>query len=172
MRRSGRQEKGGRMRVDESAQTLVARVEETIDRHLADLRACLEQIGGKESALKKALGSMLGAAAGIYDGMRADDPVSRNLRDDYIALSTASVCYEMLHATALAAGNEKVAALALRHLEEYAGLVMSFGEILPHALVKELSREGKLPDNREAATRAVENTRRAWSSGPAVTMAG
>ena len=167
-----RQEKDGRLSVDVPAQQLVSRVEETIDRHLADLRTCLEEIGGKESALKMALGSMLGAAAGVYDGMRADDPVSRNLRDDSIALSTASICYEMLHATALAAGQEQVAALALRHLEEYAALVMSFADILPHSLVKELSREGKLPDDREAASRAVENTRRAWSAGPAVTIAG
>jgi ferritin-like metal-binding protein YciE len=166
-----RQEKDGRLRADDGAQRLVSRVEDTIDRHLEALRGCLEEVGGKESALKKALGSMLGAAAGIYDGMRRDDPISRNLRDDYIALSTASVCYEMLHATALAAGKEQIADLALRHLQDYAQLVMSVGELLPHALVKELSREGKLPDNREAAARAVENTRKAWASGPAMTPA-
>jgi len=166
-----RQEKDGRLRADDGAQRLVAHVEGTIDRHLEALRSCLEEAGGKESTLKKALGSVLGAAAGVYDGMRSDDPISRNLRDDYIALSTASICYEMLHATALAAGKEPVADLALRHLQDYAQLVMAIGELLPHALVKELSREGKLPDNREAAARAVENTRKAWASGPAMTLA-
>ena len=166
-----RQEKDGRLRADDGAQRLVSHVEETIDRHLEALRKCLEDVGGKESALKKALGSVLGAAAGVYDGMRSDDPISRNLRDDYIALSTASICYEMLHATALAADKQEIAELALRHLQDYAQLVMSIGDLLPHSLVRELAREGKLPDNRDAAARAVANTRKAWASGPAMTLA-
>jgi len=166
-----RQEKDGRLRADDGAQRLVSCVEETIDRHVKALRKCLEDAGGKESALKMALGSVLGAAAGVYDGMRSEDPISRNLRDDYIALSTASVCYEMLHATALAADRKAIADLALRHLQDYAQLVMSIGDLLPHSLVRELFREGKLPDNREAAARAVENTRKAWASGPAMTLA-
>jgi hypothetical protein len=70
----------------------------------------------------------------------------------------------MLHATALAAGDEEVAALALRHLEDYAVLQMQITRTLPHALVSELAREGKLPADREAAARAVENMLRVWTS--------
>jgi len=160
-----RQERDRRLRHDPDARALVARIEETVDRHLLDLKGCLRRMGGEESRLKNALGAVLGTAAGFYDRMRADDPISRMLRDDYIALSTAIVCYEMLHATALAAGDEEVAALALRHVEDYAPLVMGISDLLPHAIVRELAREGKLPPNRDdAATRAVVNTRRAWSS--------
>lgn len=160
-----RQERDRRLRHDSEARALVARIEETIDRHLLELKGCLRRLGGEESKLKNALGAVLGTAAGFYDRMRADDPISRMLRDDSIALSTAIVCYEMLHATALAADDEDVAALALRHVEDYAPLVMGISELLPHAIVRELSREGKLPPNRDdAAARAAENTRRAWSA--------
>ena len=154
-----------------AAGQLIARIEDTIDRHIEELEQCQQRLGADESALKKAVGAVMGAAAGLYDRIRQDDSVSRMLRDDYAALCFAIVCYEMLHATALAAGKRDIADLALRHLQDYAQLVMSIGDLLPHALVRELAREGKLPDDRDAAARAVENTRKAWASGPAMTLA-
>lgn len=157
-----RQKKDDRLQVHPESARLIAEIEDTIDRHLGALRACLTADGEKESGLKKALTSMLGAAAGVYDGMRSDDPLSRNLRDDYIALSTAIVCYEMLHTTALASGDAHVADLALAHLRNYTPFVMAITEVLPHAVVEELGRDGKLPLAHDAAERAVANTREAW----------
>ena len=158
-----RQKHDDRLNIHPDSARLVARIEDTIDRHLGALRHELRELGGEESVLKNAIGSILGAAAGIYNGMRSDDPVSRMLRDDYIAISTAIVCYEMLHTTALACGNETTAQLALAHLKDFAPLVMALSETLPHAVVEELSREGKLPGDRTAAERAVQNTREAWT---------
>jgi hypothetical protein len=158
-----RQKKDERLNIHPESMRLVAEIEETIDRHLAALRGCLAAEGEKESGLKKALGSVLGAAAGIYDGMRTDDPVSRMLRDDYIALSTAIVCYEMLHTTALASGDAHVADLALAHLRNYTPFVMAISEVLPHAVVEELGRDGKVPLAHDAAERAVANTKEAWT---------
>jgi hypothetical protein len=166
-----RQKHDDRLNIHPDSARLVARIEDTIDRHLGALRNALGNFGAKESmesTLKQALGSVLGAAAGIYSGMRTDDPVSRMLRDDYIALSTAIVCYEMLHTTALAAGHEATAELALAHLKDFAPLVMAISELVPHAVVEELSRQGKLPAAHEAAERAVENTRQAWMEGASV----
>src|SRR5215813_7465771 len=76
----------------ETAQ-LIARIEDTIDRHIADLRSALGRLGGSESALKRAVGAALGAIAGIYDQVR-DEAVSRMVRDDLAALNFAVACYE------------------------------------------------------------------------------
>lgn len=157
-----RQKKDDRLSKLPRAASVVSEIEDTIDRHLEALRRCLSRYGAGESTLKQAVGSVLGAAAGIYNGMRSDEPVSRMLRDDYIALSTAVVCYEMLHVTALAAGEQKTADLALEHLKEYAPLVIAITETLPHALVEEMGREGKLNIDHQAAERAVRNTKAAW----------
>ena len=167
-----RQKRDDRLLIHPESAQLVGRIEDTIDRHLGALRRCLGQLDTEESTLKKALGSVLGAAAGIYDGMRSEDPVSRMLRDDYIALSTAIVCYEMLHTTALAVEDEAVAAMALDHLRDYAPLVMAISETIPFAVIEELSREGKVPASHSAAEQSVQNTREAWTSGAASEAAG
>jgi hypothetical protein len=160
-----RQKHDDRLNIHPESAQLVARIEDTIDRHLGGLRHCLAGLGGEESVVKNAIGSLLGAAAGIYNGMRTDEPISRMLRDDYIALTSAIVCYEMLHTTALAAGQDTVAELALAHMKDFAPLVMRLGEALPFAIVEELSRGGKLQSDRAAAERAAQNTRSAWTEG-------
>jgi hypothetical protein len=159
-----RQKRDERLKIHAESLRIVESIEDTIDRHLGALRAQLTDLGGDESALKTALGSLLGAAAGFYDRMRSDEPASRMLRDDYVALSTAIVCYEMLHATAMAAGKPAVADLALAHLRDFTPLVMAITEAIPHLVVEELSREGKLPPDHAAAEVAARNTREAWMS--------
>lgn len=144
------------------ASRVIDRIEETLDEHIAQLKKCLEAMGTDESLLKKAVGTALGAVGGIYDKLRADDRVSRMLRDDYASMSFSTVCYEMLHTTALAAGDSVVADLALRHLRDYAPLVMDVSEVLPRVITDELSAEGKIPVDPAAAQEAVRNTRAAW----------
>src|SRR4030095_13572182 len=100
-----RQKHDDRLNIHPESARLIARIEDTIDRHLGALRHGLAELGADQSSssfnLKQTLSSVLGAAAGIYNGMRSEDPVSRMLRDDYIALSTAIVCYGMLPTHAL-----------------------------------------------------------------------
>jgi ferritin-like metal-binding protein YciE len=144
------------------ASRVIDRIEDTLDQHIAELQKCLQVMGADESMLKKAVGTALGAVGGIYDKIRSDDRVSRMLRDDYTALSFASVCYEMLHTTALAAGDSVVADLAIRHLRDYAPLVIEVTDVLPHVLTDELAAEGKIQVDPSAAREAVRNTRAAW----------
>jgi hypothetical protein len=144
------------------ASRVIDRIEDTLDRHIDELQKCLRAMGADESMLKKAVGTALGAVGGIYDKLRSDDRVSRMLRDDYTAMSFASVCYEMLHTTALAAGDSVVADLAIRHLRDYAPLVIEVTDVLPHVLTDELAAEGKIPVDPAAAREAVRNTRAAW----------
>lgn len=158
-RRQKRDERLGNFPV---AERLVEEAEDAMDRHLAALGECAERLGG-ESALKKATGSVLGTIGGLWDRMRASDPVSRTLRDDYTALTFACACYEMLHTTGLAAGDGQVAHLALKHLKDYATLVMDMGDAIPEVVTRELAEEGKLtamPPN--VAEEARLNTCRTW----------
>jgi hypothetical protein len=143
-----------------NASRLMDRAEETVDRHLAAIQECAGQLGG-ESTVKKAVGAALGAIGAAFEKIR-DDRASRILRDDYTALSFAAVCYEMLHTTALAIGDRTVADLALRHLKNYAPLVIELCEVVPEVVVQELSKEGKVPGRPEVAERARRNACEAW----------
>lgn len=162
-----RQKHDDRLKEFPAASQLVARIEDTIDRHLSALSAGLTRIGGDESTIKKAVGTVMGVAAGLYDKVRSDDTVSRMLRDDYASLSFATVCYEMLQTTALAMKDEQTADLALRHLEDFAPMIMDLSDTLPRVLVDELSREGKVAPDVQAADEARRRTREAWKHSSA-----
>jgi len=142
------------------ASRLMDQAEEMVDRHLPALEHCAGGLGG-ESTLKKAAGATLGVIGAAFEKMR-DDRASRIVRDDYAALSFASICYEMLHTTALAVGARDVADLALRHLKDYAPLVIELGEAIPEIVIRELSSEGKLTGRADAAEQAKHNACQAW----------
>jgi ferritin-like metal-binding protein YciE len=149
-----------------AAKQLVARIEDTIDRHLVDLEACLRRLGGDDSALKKAVGTFLGFAAGIYDKVRTEDNVSRILRDDHTALNFACVCYQMLHTTALAMKDSQTADLALRNLTDFTALVRDLSDTLPGVLLEELAQQRKIAPDPGIAAEAVRHTREAWMHDP------
>lgn len=162
-----RQKNDGRIKSNAMAHQLVSRAEDMIDRHLASLRSCIERLGGSESLMKKAVGGVLGAAAGIYDKVRSDASVSRALRDDYTALSFATVCYEMLHTTALAMRQKDMAELALHHMKDIAPFIVDVTELLPQVVVDELSAQGNGTIDRSVAAEAARNTLQAWNSAAA-----
>ena len=85
------------------------------------------------------------------------------VRDDYAAPSFAVACYQMLHTTALALGDERVADIAIGHLEDYAAAIMRLGEVVPSLVVQELASEGKIPPNQQVADEAVRHVRDAWA---------
>jgi hypothetical protein len=136
-------------------------IEDRIDVHVASLERQLQRMGSSESPVKAAVGAVLGAVAGVYGKVR-DDQVSRMLRDDYTALCFATVCYEMLHTTALAVGHGEVANLALSHLRDYTPAVMTIAQMLPEVITDELTREGKTGGNGSIARLAAKNVQDAW----------
>ena len=146
-----------------TAVAALQQIEDSTDMHIVDLQRCLERLGTSESQLKAAVGAVLGAVAGIYGKIR-DDRVSRMVRDDYTALSFAIVCYEMLHTTALALGNDEVAILALSHLRDYTPGVMALTRVVPEVITDELTREGKMQGNGSIARRAADNVIQAWQT--------
>jgi len=142
---------------------LVTRIESTLKNHVQSLETHLQDYagGGVAGTLKEAVTGVLGAIAGVYDKVRKDT-ASRALRDDYTALSLASVSYGMLHTTALGLSQGTVAEVARQHLEEINSIIMDLGLALPRVVLKELSFEG-YPIETGVADRAVSNLRESWT---------
>ena len=151
---------------------LVGRVESVLQNHVQALNAHLQGYsgGGAAGAVKQAVTGVLGAIAGVYDKVRKDT-ASRALRDDYTALSLASVSYGMLHATALGLSQGTVAELAKSHLEEIYSLIMEIGLALPRIVLKELALEGYSVET-GAADQAVKNLEETWRSSAQREKAG
>jgi hypothetical protein len=143
---------------------LLQQIEDLTAYHLKELERCTMALASGGSSLKAAAGSVLGTLAALYDKLR-DDRASRMLRDDYAALCFACICYEMLYTVALAADDDDVARVAIRHLRDYAPAVMDIGQIIPHVVIQELTREGKLTGDVAVADEAAENAREAWREG-------
>jgi ferritin-like metal-binding protein YciE len=151
---------------------LVGRVESTLKSHVQALDSQLQGYpgGGAAGAVKQAVTGVLGAIAGVYDKVRKDT-ASRALRDDYTALSLASVSYGMLHTTALGLSQATTAELAKSHLEEINSLIMDLGLLMPRIVLKELSFEGYTVDT-GAADRAVKNLEETWRNSAQREKAG
>ena len=151
---------------------LVGRIETTLKSHVQALDSHLQGYsgGGAAGAVKQAVTGVLGAIAGVYDKVRKDT-ASRALRDDYTALSLASVSYGMLHTTALGLSQGTVAELARTHLQEINSLIMELGLALPRIVLKELTFEGYTVDT-GAAELAVRNLEETWRSSAQREKAG
>lgn len=155
-----RQHADSRVKDDAQAIDLVEKAKSTFSRHASELETHVPRLGSETgAAVKQAVTSALGVAAGLYDKVRKD-PVSRMLRDDYVAFNLASVSYTMLHTTGLALRDKAVADLALKQLQEIVPLIMRVNEIIPYIVADELTDEGTIYTN--AAPEAVTNTQAAW----------
>jgi ferritin-like metal-binding protein YciE len=88
----------------------------------------------------KAGSALLGKAAGVIDMVRAEGN-SKSLRDDYTAFNLAAIGYTMLHTTATALGDARVAQLAETNLRGYAGAIQRINHIISDVVVTELAND-------------------------------
>lgn len=131
---------------------------------IADRR---EQSGqGVAELAKKAVSSVLGVGAAAIDFLRTEK-VPKMLRDDYAALSLATIGYVMLHTTALSLGDEEVAELAHRHLKAHARSVMTLHNIIPGTVVRFLQSDG-LPASEAVLPQIADNLDEVWRSSAGV----
>jgi len=137
----------------------------TLDAHLESFPG-----GSAAGAVKEAVTGVLGAIAGMYDKIRKDT-ASRALRDDYTALSLATISYTMLHTTALGLRQGATAEIALRHLQDLTPIIMELSEVIPTIVLKELSFEGYEIET-GLAQQAVRNTQQAWQGQSQTAGAG
>lgn len=157
-----RQNGDDRFQTDQRVGSFVRDSLDVFRRSVNELQLQIDRFGaGAGKAVKEAVTGALGVAAGVYDKVRKD-PVSRGLRDDYVAFNHAVISYTMLHTTALAYGDEPLAQMAENHLKALTPLIMRVYEVIPHVVMTELQDESDKPIRREAADVALEHGREAW----------
>jgi len=125
------------------------------------LEAELSRLGGGGAAgIKSAWSALLGAGAAAVGSVRKTK-VSKNLRDDYTALGLASISYTMLHATALGLGDDAVAALAQRNLEQITPIIVRISKSIPAVVLQELRDDGESVQI-GVADISAQRTHQAW----------
>ncbi|HEY8315037.1 MAG TPA: hypothetical protein VIG51_12820 [Candidatus Baltobacteraceae bacterium] len=146
------------------ASQLASRLSGLADGHVNALKSCLDTLGGQEaSPIKSAVTEFEGAVASAIGKVRKTK-VSKALRDDYTALALCSAGYTMLQTTAHAMRDANVAALAQRHLEDYARCLMEIGQALPAVVVQELRDLGLDVDESVVET-SRQAAQQAWRGG-------
>ncbi|MBO6522804.1 MAG: hypothetical protein JJ971_03180 [Balneolaceae bacterium] len=110
---------------------------------------------------KEKAATLFGTIAGNIDTLRKD-PVSKILRDDYIALSMLSSGYTMLYTAALVNENENLANFAQNSLTRVAQLITDTNQTIPFVVAEELAESDT--DVNAIAEKALKETQKAWSS--------
>ena len=155
-----RQDEDERVKNDPEASKLVRESRQLFERFSTELHEQCERVGTPiAKAVKESVTGVLGVAAGLYDKVRKD-PVSRMLRDDYVAFNLAAISYNMMHTTGLAVHDQPVADIAKRHLEELTKVIMEINQIMPHIVVRELQDEPGIDSS--VAHEAVQHTQEVW----------
>ncbi len=139
-------------------------IHQKVERHISDLKALTDDrnAGGVTEAIKRAGSAVLGAAAGVIDLVRTEG-LPKNLRDDYTALSLASIGYVMLHTTALSLGETEVAQLAHQGFRDYADSISRIQNLIPAAVVGYLQLEG-LPARENVVPQVRQTIEEVWQS--------
>ena len=120
--------------------------------------------GALGSAIKEGVMTATGVLAGLYGKVR-EHPVSRMVRDDIVAQTTAATSYGMLLTLALSAGHASCAALAEEGLRSCAPTVTLLTRELPDIVAQELAKDE--PSANPAASHiALATIRDAWKSAP------
>jgi HD-like signal output (HDOD) protein len=135
-----------------------------VEHHISDLRGLSERrhAGGVTETVKRAGSAVLGAAAGVIDLIRTEG-LPKNLRDDYTALSLASIGYVMLHTTGLSFDDREVAELAQQGFSDYAESVSRLQGIIPGAVVGYFREEG-LPAREDVVPQVRRTIEEVWQS--------
>jgi len=130
--------------------------------HITALEAQLKAAGGSSGhPVKSAWAQLLGGGAAALNNVRKTK-VSKSLRDDYTALGLAAISYTMLHATAAGLGDGSTAALAKRHLDDIAPIIVEISKAIPAVVLQELADDGENVSI-TAAQLTEDATGEAWS---------
>jgi hypothetical protein len=137
-------------------------VQRWVQHHVSDLKQLSEarEATTATDAIKRVGSEVLGLAAGLIDLVRTEG-LAKNLRDDYAALSLATIGYVMLNTTALALGDHQVADLASQHLRDYTKALIGLHSVIPAAVVRLLQQEG-LPARPDVLNEVNRNVTEAW----------
>jgi hypothetical protein len=133
-----------------------------VSEQIKEFDPMLEELGGDISdEIKSKIATFTGTISGLIESARRD-PVSKMLRDDYIALSMLAVGYKMLYTTSLVAHSDDLAEMCMNHLTSITQMINEISKAIPMVITKELVDDHELAA--EIGKKAVENTQKAWSS--------
>lgn len=156
-----RQMEDSDVQANSEANAIISQVNTVLRNHHSLLERHSKTIGAEpHSMAKEALTSVTGLAVGLYDKIRSH-PVSKMLRDDYVAMTMCCVAYEMLHTTGLALKDQATADLALTGLKDLTPMVTKIGQAIPAVVTKELAK-GITGVDMSAAAVAARNNEEAW----------
>ena len=159
-----RQREDSTVKSNVDANRVVMEIERVLTGHLAALKTLSESYGAEgESLVKKAIAGAAGVVAGLYDKLRESE-LTRNLRDDYTALSLTAMGYTAMHSFGLGIGETRMADLAGRHLNDLTPVLVDLSKLIPATTITDLANEH--PDlgvDTSKISEAVENTQRAWA---------
>lgn len=156
-----RQMKDDNIKKSTYANALINKIDGMLESHITTLEQHLQDLGGDSSSpIKEAVSSLLGVAAGLYDKVRTDT-VSKMLRDDYTALSLATVSLTMMHTTGLALKSQRTAEIAKQQLLAISPIIVEISEVLPRVVVPELMDAGEVVDP-GVAEQSIRETQEAW----------
>jgi hypothetical protein len=135
-----------------------------VEHHVSDLRGLSERRNARTptDVIKRVGSALLGLGAAAVDLIRTEG-LPKNLRDDYTALSLATIGYVMLHTTALALDDREVAELARQHFADYAEAVTLLHNLIPGAVVRYLKEEG-LPVREDVLPEISRTIEEVWHS--------
>lgn len=163
-----RQRDDERLKNNVEVNQVVIEIERVLNDHLEALDDLAESYDTQvQSAAKEALGKALGVAAGLYDRVRGKHPLSRDLRDNYTALSLAAMAATQFHTYGLSIGEDRIADLASDHLHDITPLLVEISKVLPNVTAEETAEESNFPADASVAQQATANTQAAWA--PSVT---
>ena len=119
-------------------------IHQKVEHHISDLKKLGERraAGGPAGLIKRAGSAVLGLGAAAIDLVRTEG-LPKNLRDDYTALSLATIGYVMLHTTGLGLDDREVAELARQHFSDYSNAVTRLHNIIPAAVIRFLKEDGQ-----------------------------
>ena len=133
---------------------------ETLEQHFTALNALLDTFE-REAHVRQAMSCEEKNGHGTVARAQKRERLSRTLSDDYSMLNHITMSNTLLHTTGLALESQEVAALALRHLQNLAPLVVKLGELLPEIVTIELQQDSPGVDLL-IAKKALRNTQEAW----------
>jgi ABC-type Fe3+/spermidine/putrescine transport system ATPase subunit len=143
---------------------LESHIEEALDRQLEELKddaVGLAAVREFHDMVKRHRDELI--ALQEATGQTAGSPIKEAgaaLLGDYAAFSLAAISYSMLFTTSTGLGDSRVAAIAQRNLQDYAGAIIRINEVMPTVVVNELRKDGH-----QVQEGAIEATRKmvGWS---------
>ena len=146
----------------QDAKVAVGAFETILKTQKTELETCIRELGGSlTQPVKDAVSAVAGVAAGVLNAVRPSE-TAKSIRDDYTYFSHLGVAWLMLHTTASALGDTKIASLAQRGYADTARMIMHVDRILPKIVVEELREDKTLhPADIEQQTRSM--LKAAWN---------